>query len=205
MCHSVRRGVHPREVCNQGSLHASGVCIQGESASTVGSTFGLGSASSMGASRREGGLGRYLPPAREIGKRPRLILGLGSILTGGNNFYRPQWSCEGNIFTPVCLSFCLQWGLPQCMLGYPTGKETLRTRHPPARRLPQQGDRPSKETMPPNQAPPSKETAPARRPPWQGDQARPRPNIPPARTPPRQGDQPLQQTVGILLECILVL
>ena len=32
--------------------------------------------------------------------------------------YRPQRSCgQGNIFTPVCHSFCSQGGLPQCMLG----------------------------------------------------------------------------------------
>ena len=35
------------------------------------------------------GMGRT-PPARELGKRPRLLIGLGSILTGGNNFYHPQ-------------------------------------------------------------------------------------------------------------------
>ena len=30
--------------------------------------------------------------------------------------YRPQQSCKGYVFTPVCLS---TWGdLPQCMLGY---------------------------------------------------------------------------------------
>ena len=47
------------------------------------------------------------------------------------NIYRPQRSCgQGNIFTPVCHSFCSQGGvggLPQCMLGYhPPG-----SRHPP--------------------------------------------------------------------------
>ena len=38
------------------------------------------------------------------------------------NIYRPQRSCgQGNIFTPVCHSFCSQGGcLPQCMLGYHT-------------------------------------------------------------------------------------
>ena len=38
------------------------------------------------------------------------------------HFYRPQRSCgQGNIFTPVCHSFCSQGGgggVPQCMLGY---------------------------------------------------------------------------------------
>ena len=38
-----------------------------------------------------------------------------------SDFYRPQRSCgQGNIFTPVCHSFCSQGagGLPQCILGY---------------------------------------------------------------------------------------
>ena len=44
--------------------------------------------------------------------------------------YRPQTKLgKGNVFTPVCQSFCSQGGgrcLPQCMLGYtPLG------RHPP--------------------------------------------------------------------------
>ena len=59
------------------------------------------------------------------------------------NFYRPQRSCgQGNIFTPVCHSFCSQGGgcLPQCMLGYdppgadtPLGADTPRSRPPPGK------------------------------------------------------------------------
>ena len=41
--------------------------------------------------------------------------------------YRPQRSCEGYVFTPVCLS-TVRGGLLQCMLGYP----------PPEQALPQQ-------------------------------------------------------------------
>ena len=39
--------------------------------------------------------------------------------------YRPQRSCEGYVFTPVCHSVH-RGGLPQCMLGYhtPPGKHT---------------------------------------------------------------------------------
>ena len=49
-------------------------------------------------------------------------------------YYRPQLSCEGYVFTPVCQSFCSQGGLPQCMLGYhPPG--TRHTPSPPSRRL----------------------------------------------------------------------
>ena len=46
------------------------------------------------------------------------------------NFYRPQRSCEGYVFTGVCLS---TWGgLPQCMLGYhtPLGADPPRSRPP---------------------------------------------------------------------------
>ena len=34
---------------------------------------------------------------------------------------------KGNVFTSVCQSFCSQGGLPQCMLGYNTPRQT----HPP--------------------------------------------------------------------------
>ena len=69
------------------------------------------------------------------------------------NNYQPQRSCgQGNIFTPVCHSFCSQGGLPQCMLGYPPPgadtplsrppteqtppqEQTPRSRHPPRSRL----------------------------------------------------------------------
>ena len=46
--------------------------------------------------------------------------------------YRPQRSCEGYVFTPVCLSTGGMGGLPQCMLGYhhPPGAD-----HPPSRWL----------------------------------------------------------------------
>ena len=48
----------------------------------------------------------------------------------GGHFYRPQTKLrKGNVFTPVCQSFCSHGGggLPQCMLEYtPLG------RHPPA-------------------------------------------------------------------------
>ena len=47
-------------------------------------------------------------------------------------YYRPQRSCEGYVFTGVCLSTG-GWGcLPQCMLGY----HTPRSRHPPRSRPP---------------------------------------------------------------------
>ena len=50
------------------------------------------------------------------------------------NIYRPQQSCEGYVFTPLCLS--MGGGvLPQCMLGYyhpsPRDRPPLWSRHPP--------------------------------------------------------------------------
>ena len=54
------------------------------------------------------------------------------------SFYRPQtkWQ-KGNVFTPVCQSFCSHGGcLPQCMLGYtPPPGQTPLIRHPPGRHL----------------------------------------------------------------------
>ena len=52
------------------------------------------------------------------------------------HFYRPQRSCgQGNIFTPVCHSFCSQGGggLSQCMLGYqpPRSRPPSWSRHTP--------------------------------------------------------------------------
>ena len=57
-------------------------------------------------------------------------------------FYRPQRSCEGYVFTPVCLS--TGGDLPQCMLGY--HPPPPRSSHPPSRHPPGAGT--------PEQAPP---------------------------------------------------
>ena len=73
------------------------------------------------------------------------------------HFYRPQRSCEGYVFTPVCQSFCSQGGLPQCMLGcYPpeAGTPWEQTppaeppgcRHPPWEQAPPPGSRPLLQT-----------------------------------------------------------
>ena len=60
-------------------------------------------------------------------------------------YYRPQRSCEGYVFTPVCL--------PQCMVGYHP-----RTRHPPEQAPPPGAGTPWDQTPPradsPEQAPP---------------------------------------------------
>ena len=67
------------------------------------------------------------------------------------NFYRPQRSCEGYVFTPVCHSVH-RMGLPQCMLGYtPSWEQTLplpgsrppgSSRHPPGADTPLWADPP---------------------------------------------------------------
>ena len=94
-----------------------------------------------------------------------------------HNIYRPQRSCEGYVFTGVCLSTggCL----PQCMVGYT---------HPPP------------EQTPPEQTPP-----PSRHPRADTPQSRHPPGAdPPSRHPPPPEIRPLLRTVRILLECILV-
>ena len=46
----------------------------------------------------------------------------GGMHPAGMPYYRPQRSCEGYVFTPVCLS--TRGGLPQCMLGYHIPQQT---------------------------------------------------------------------------------
>ena len=91
-------------------------------------------------------------------------------------YYRPQRSCgQGNIFTPVCHSFCSRGGgLPQCMLGY--------HHHPPP------GSRPPPEQTPPKQTPPLGPDTP---------RSRHTPLPPPgADTPPREADSSIRSTSG---------
>ena len=90
--------------------------------------------------------------------------------------YRPQRSCEGYVFTGVCLS--TRGGcLPQCMLGY----------HPPG-------------ADPPEQTPPPRADS---HPPGADTHAPGADNPPGSRQPPSERQPPLR-TVRILLECILV-
>ena len=105
------------------------------------------------------------------------------------NFYRPQRSCgQGNIFTPVCHSFCSQGGV--CL----SACWDTTTPHPPG-------------ADPPGSRPPWEQTPPHPR-----DQNPPGPDPPGADTPRDQTPAPvsrLQHTVNerpvhILLECILV-
>ena len=124
------------------------------------------------------------------------------------NYYWPQRSCgQGNIFTPVCHSFCSQGGcLPQCMLGYHTPWEqthtppgadtpipqadTPQSRHPPGADPPRSRHPPPEQTPPNGAGTPPMEQAPpngAGTPQW-------------SRHPPGADERP----VRILLECILV-
>ena len=106
-----------------------------------------------------------------------------------NNLYRPQRSCEGYVFTPVCHSVHRGVGLPQCILGYqPPGADTPPgTRHPLEQTPPEQGIPQSRH--PPEQTPP-------------GTRHPPGPGTPRDQTPPSR--RLLLRTVRILLECILV-
>ena len=126
--------------------------------------------------------------------------------------YRPQRSCgQGNIFTPVCHSFCSQGGLPQRMLGYhPPGAETLQEQTPPP---PEADHKPSPPTRhPPDQTPPWDRSTPQTRHPPRPDTPAPQP---PDQTPWDRNTPPhprsrlqhpvYERPVRILLECILVL
>ena len=71
------------------------------------------------------------------------------------DYYRPQRSCEGYVFTPVCHSVH-RGGLPQCMLGYYPSPQT---RHPPPTRQPCPGPGTPREQTPPRTRHPPRETA----------------------------------------------
>ena len=55
----------------------------------------------------------------------------GSLHSDTLNHYHPQRSCEGYVFTPVCLSTGGGACLPQCMLGYHPPEQTPRDQTPP--------------------------------------------------------------------------
>ena len=99
--------------------------------------------------------------------------------------YRPQRSCEGYLFTPVCQSFCSQGGLAQCMLGCQTpspDEAPPRPGTPPVQAPPRAGTPSPLEQAPPRSRHPL-EQAPhsswSRHPPEQAP--------PGAGTPPRAG------------------
>ena len=106
----------------------------------------------------------------------------GTHPTGILSYYQLQRSCgQGNIFTPVCHSFCSQWGgvcLSTCwdtpQSGQPPGADTSREQTPPGSRHPPEVDTPQKQTAPGSRPPPPEQT------------------------------YGLERPVRILLECILV-
>ena len=116
-------------------------------------------------------------------------------------FYRPQRSCgQGNIFTPVCHSFC-SWGegvcLSACWDTTPPPQSRSPQSRPPWSRPPFEAD------IPPGQTPPGADTPPKQTHPGADT---PRGQTPPEQTPPGR----LQHTVyewpvRIPLECILVI
>ena len=128
------------------------------------------------------------------------------------SYYRPQTKLrKGNVFTPVCQSFCSQGVCIPACTGHTLPGQTLPLgRHPPGRHPPRQthswadthppGRHPSwADTHPLGRCTPPGQTPPLHRHP-QAD--RPGRHPPGKHPPPRR---PLQRTVRILLECILVL
>ena len=88
-------------------------------------------------------------------------------------FYRPQRSCEGYVFTGVCLS---TWGVSASVhAGMPPPWEQTypRSRHPPGRPPWEQTPHPPEQTPPWEQTPPEQTPSPPgadtppSRPPWE--------------------------------------
>ena len=105
--------------------------------------------------------------------------------------YWPQRSCgQGNIFTPVCHSFCSQGGSASVHAGIPPEQTPPWSRHPP-------------EQTSPRTRPPGADTPGSRHPP---EQTPPGPDTPPDQIPPGSRLQHMvyERPVRILLECILV-
>ena len=85
-----------------------------------------------------------------------ILLGVFSSTGVQAHYYRPQRSCEGYVFTPVCDSVNTGGCLPKCMLGY----TPPRSRHPPSRQTPLEADTPPGSRHTPLKA----DTPPRRRP-----------------------------------------
>ena len=100
------------------------------------------------------------------------------------NFYRPQRSCgQGNIFTPVCHSFCSQGGRGSASVhaGIPPREQT----QPPR----EQTQPPREQTQPPGSRHPLWEQIP----PWTRHPPTPQTRLPGADLPPEQ-TSPRKQT-----------
>ena len=130
------------------------------------------------------------------------------------DYYRPQRSCEGYVFTGVCLSTG-GGGVPD-QVHPPGSRHPPGTRYTPLEQTPETRYTPGTRYIPWDQVHPPEQTplglgtslgtryTPRSRPPW--DQVHPLgPGTPPGTryTPPPE-IRPLMRTVRILLECILV-
>ena len=111
--------------------------------------------------------------------------------TDASNFYRPQRSCKGYVFTPVCLSTggsaSVHAGIPP---SSPSHSRPPSSRHPRSRH------------------PLGADTPPERTPPWsrplRSRHPHPLEQTPPSRSRPPLSRRLLLRMVRILLECILV-
>ena len=121
---------------------------------------------------------------------------LNAMLLCLNHHYRPQRSCEGYVFTPVCLStggICLSacWDTTPWDQAHPSG-----TRHTHQEQAPPGADTPQEQTSPQEQAPPLGADTPRADTPSPQDQAPPQEQAPPRQTPPDQASPP-QQTATV--------
>ena len=124
-----------------------------------------------------------------VGKRSHFFWKPNTIYLIQYHIYRPQRSCgQGNIFTPVCHSFCSQgWGSASVHAGIPT---------PLGADPPGPGRPPREQTHPPGPG----------RPPWEQTHhpPPPRPGRPPKRQKhpprplptPREADSSIRSTSG---------
>ena len=112
-----------------------------------------------------------------------MLLGIPFFIFCTLHFYRPQRSCgQGNIFTPVCHSFCSQggwWGV--CLSA--CWDTTPRTRHP----LPLEPDTPPNRHTPRDQTPRSRHPL---------EHAPPETRPPQSRHTPPEADSSIRSTSG---------
>ena len=115
-------------------------------------------------------------------------------------YYLPQRSCgQGNIFTPVCHSFCSQRGSASVHAGIPPPGSRPSWSRPPRADIPQEqtalGADPPWEQTPPGSRPPWEQTPQEQTPPWEQtplEQTLP----PPGADTPREADSSIRSTSG---------
>ena len=110
-----------------------------------------------------------------------------------SHIYRPQGSCgQGNIFTPVCHSFCSQGGSASVHAGIPSPQSRPPRADPPEQTPPPRPNTPPAPDTPRSRHPQSRHPPGSRHPwtrhPWT---RHPLEQTPPQTRPPREQTQPL--------------